>query len=96
MMSRISKRAKIDKQKLEINRLRQNINIILMWHKDLKEIIKLYQEKENKLERDLEVLKAENYSLKNRGFIRRLLGGLWYENSKNRNKIQNVFKKEEI
>lgn len=79
-MIRISKKARIDKQKLEINKLRNNNNIILMWNKDLKEIIKLYQEKENKLERDLEVLKAENYSLKNRGFIKRLLGGLWYEN----------------
>lgn len=75
-MIRISKKARIDKQKLEINKLRNNNNIILMWNKDLKEIIKLYQEKENKLERDLEVLKAENYSLKNRGFIKRLLGGL--------------------
>ena len=73
-MSRISKKTKIDKQRLEINRLRQNNNIILMWNKDLKEIIKLYQEKENKLERSIDILKAENYSLKNKSFIKRLLG----------------------
>lgn len=75
-MSRISKRAKIDKQRLEINRLRQNNNIILMWNKDLKEIIKLYQEKENKLERNIDILKAENYSLKNKSIIRKILGFL--------------------
>lgn len=73
-MSRVSKRIKIDKQRLEINRLRQNNNVMLMWNRDLKEIIKLYQEKENKLERDIEVLRAEVYSLRHRGFISRLFG----------------------
>lgn len=73
-MSRISKKTKIDKQRLEINRIRQNNNVILMWNKDLKEIIKLYQEKENKLEREIEILRAENYSLKHRNFINRLFG----------------------
>lgn len=73
-MSRISKKTKIDKQRLEINRIRQNNNVILMWNKDLKEIIKLYQEKENKLEREIEILRAENHSLKHRNFINRLFG----------------------
>lgn len=42
--------------------------------KKVNKTIEIYKEKINKLQRENEQLKAENYSLKHRGFFKRLLG----------------------
>lgn len=43
-------------------------------NKKVDKAIEIYKEKINKLQREVDQLKAENYSLKNRGFFKRLLG----------------------
>lgn len=43
-------------------------------NKKIDKAIEIYKVKINKLQRENEQLKAENYSLKNRGFFKRLLG----------------------
>lgn len=43
-------------------------------NKKIDKAIEIYKEKINKLQREVDQLKAENYSLKHKGFFKRLLG----------------------
>ena len=80
-MSKQIKKREINKYRVEIARLhfiiaeQQFLNE--SWidkNNELRILIRQHREREQRLQRENEQLKAENYSLKHRGFFKRLLG----------------------
>ena len=80
-MSKQAKKREINKYRVEIARLyfiiaeQQFLNE--SWidkNNELRILIRQHREREQRLHRENEQLKAENYSLKHRGFFKRLLG----------------------
>lgn len=80
-MSKQAKKREINKYRVEIARLyfiiveQQFLNE--SWidkNNELRILIRQHREREQRLQRENEQLKAENYSLKHRGFFKRLLG----------------------
>lgn len=80
-MSKQAKKREINKYRVKIARLhfiiaeQQFLNE--SWidkNNELRILIKQHREREQRLQRENEQLKAENYSLKHRGFFKRLLG----------------------
>lgn len=80
-MIKQAKKREINKYRVEIARLyfiiaeQQFLNE--SWidkNNELRILIRQHREREQRLQRENEQLKAENYSLKHRGFFKRLLG----------------------
>lgn len=80
-MSKQAKKREINKYRVEIARLyfiiaeQQFLNE--SWidkNNELRILIRQHREREQRLQRENEQLKAKNYSLKHRGFFKRLLG----------------------
>ena len=77
-MSKQAKKREINKYRVEIARLyfiiaeQQFLNE--SWISKYKEMRILLRQREHKLQREIEQLKAENYSLKHRGLFKRILG----------------------
>lgn len=80
-MSKQAKKREINKYRVEIARLhfiiaeQQFLNE--SWidkYKEMRILLRQHREREQRLQRENEQLKAENYSLKHRGFFKRLLG----------------------
>lgn len=80
-MSKQAKKREINKYRVEIAKLhfiiaeQQFLNE--SWidkYKEMRILLRQHREKEHKLQREIEQLKAENYSLKHRGLFKRILG----------------------
>lgn len=80
-MSKQAKKRKINKYRIEIARLHFIIEeqkfLNECWidkNNELRILIRQHREKEHRLQKEVDQLKTENYSLKHRGFFKRLLG----------------------
>lgn len=80
-MSKQAKKKEINKYRIEVARLHFIIKeqqfLNECWinkNNELRILIKQHREKEHRLQRENEQLKAENYNLKHRRFFKRLLG----------------------
>ena len=80
-MSKQAKKRELKKHRIEVGRLHFIITeqqfLNESWidkNNELRILIRQHREREQRLLRENEQLKAENYSLKHRGFFKRLLG----------------------
>lgn len=80
-MSKQAKKRMLKKHRIEVGRLHFIITeqqlLNESWidkNNELRMLIRQHGEREQRLQRENEQLKAENYSLKHRGFFKRLLG----------------------
>lgn len=80
-MSRQAKKRELKLHRIEVARLHFIITeqqfLNECWidqNNELRVVIRQHREKEHRLQREVDQLKAENYSLKHRGFFKRLLG----------------------
>ena len=80
-MSRQAKKRELKLHRIEKSRLNDIIReqqfLNESWideNNELRIIIRQHREREHRLQREVNQLKAENYSLKHRGFFKRLLG----------------------
>lgn len=80
-MSRQAKKRELKLHRIEKSRLNDIIReqqfLNESWideNNELRIIIRQHREREHRLQREVDQLKAENYSLKHRGFFKRLLG----------------------
>ena len=80
-MSKQAKKRELKKHRIEVGRLHFIITeqqfLNESWigkYKEMRILLRQHREREHKLQREIEQLKAENYSLKHRGLFKRILG----------------------